>query len=315
MPKLSIIVPVYYNEGNLPQTVPALVEVASRAKSFEVEFIYIDDGSKDRSFELLESYAGADSRIKLIKLSKNFGAYSAILAGLDIATGDCITIIMADLQDPPDLILEMLTFWEKGSKIVIGERIEREDQLIDSLFAQSFWRFIRRFGYPDVPKGGFDYVLFDRQVLKILTTTRERNSHIMLQIFGTGFSKTIIPYVRKERKVGKSKWTFAKKFKLFVDSAISFTFFPIRFMSFVGLLFSIGGILFALYVIILRLTGQTTLPGWSSLIVVLLLVSGMQMLVNSLLGEYLWRIFDATRNRPLYIVEKSVSSPSDRYEA
>ncbi len=262
----------------------------------------IDDHSEDHSFEILREYAAQDRRIKLIRLAKNFGAHTALLAGLDHATGDCLVIIMADLQDPPELIPEMIRKWRAGNKIVIAERADREDRWVDRVFASFFWRFMRRFAISSIPKGGFDFVLFDQAVRDILVHMREKNSHLMTQILWTGFSTTIIPYTRQKRKTGKSQWTLSKKIKLFIDSAIAFSYVPVRFMSVLGVSTAFLGFCYATYVLILRLMTGTPVQGWTSLMIVALLIGGMQMTMLGVIGEYLWRTYDETRRRPSYII-------------
>lgn len=302
MQKISIIVPVYFNENNLPTTVPALQGTLNRLSSYEGELVFVDDGSKDKSFEILCEFAARDPRIKVIRLVRNFGAYMALLAGLDHATGDAIAVIMADLQDPPELIDQMVAKWQNGSKLVLAERSDREDRLIDRLFASAFWGFIRKFAINTIPKGGFDFVLFDRCIADIIRTMREKNSHFMLQVVWSGFPPEIIPYTRRRREVGNSKWTFSKKFKLFVDSAIAFSFIPIRLMSLVGLTTAIIGFIAATFVVVKRIFQGEPIQGWTSIIVIVLILGGLQMVMLGVLGEYMWRTYDETRKRPHYIV-------------
>lgn len=307
MAKISIIVPVYFNAVNLPDTIPALQQILASLPNFEGEMIFVDDGSKDASFSLLKQFAGEDARIKVVRLTRNFGAHTALLAGLDHATGDCVTFIMADLQDPPELILEMTKAWLAGSKIVVAERTEREDDLMDRLFASFFWWFMRRFAIKDMPKGGFDFVLFDRVVADIITRTREKNSHLMAQIFWTGFDPKIISYTRRRREKGSSKWSTSKKIKLFIDSSIAFSYLPIRAMSLLGLGTAISGFLLGIYILIQKLTSDSIVQGWTSLMVVVLFLGGIQMLLLGIIGEYLWRTFDQTRNRPDYNVSEKIN--------
>lgn len=307
MQKISIIVPVYFNENNLPTTVPALQNTLNRLNEYEGELVFVDDGSKDKSFEILCGFAVRDPRIKVIQLVRNFGAYMALLAGLDHATGDAITVIMADLQDPPELIDQMVAKWKDGSKLVLAERSDREDRLIDRVFASAFWGFIRKFGINTVPKGGFDFVLFDRCIADIMRAVREKNSHFMLQAVWSGFTPEIIPYTRRKREVGSSKWTFSKKFKLFIDSTIAFSFIPIRLMSLVGLATAMLGFTAAAYVTIKRIFQGEPVQGWTSLIVIVLILGGLQMVMLGVLGEYMWRTYDETRKRPHYIISKKLN--------
>ncbi|MFH1078534.1 MAG: glycosyltransferase family 2 protein [Patescibacteria group bacterium] len=307
MPKLSVIVPVYFNEANLPTTIPELQKVLAGIPDMEHELVFVDDGSGDASYALLKDAAAKDPRIKVVRLSRNFGAHTALLAGVDHATGDCLAFIMADLQDPPELLREMVGWWRQGWKLVIAERETREDRWIDRIFAGVFWRFIRRYALKDMPKGGFDYVLFDRAVADIVRTTRERNSHIMTFLLWTGFAPKILPYVRRQRRAGTSKWTFSKKLKLFIDSAIAFSFVPVRAMSAIGLATALLGFLAAAAVVADRVLRGTPVQGWTSLMVVVLVVGGMQMLMMGVIGEYLWRTYDESRKRPSYVVSDTIN--------
>jgi dolichol-phosphate mannosyltransferase len=255
----------------------------------------------------LRDFAAQDKRIKVIRLVKNFGAYMALLAGLDHATGDCIAVIMADLQDPPEMIPEMVRHWKNGSKLVLAVRQDREDRFIDRMFAKVFWGFIRTFGIKSVPKGGFDFVLFDRRIADIMTEMREKNSHFMLQVVWSGFPPTVIPYTRRKREVGKSKWSFSKKMKLFIDSAISFSYAPVRFMSLLGCVTALLGFVFATYVVFNLVVVGVSVQGWTSLMIVILIIGGIQMTMMGIIGEYIWRAYDASRQRPPYIIAESLN--------
>lgn len=309
MPKLSIVVPVYFNEKNLTTTIPALQGVLNTLPDMDGELVFVDDGSGDGSFAVLAAAAAQDPCIKIVRLVRNFGAYMALLAGIDHASGDCIAIIMADLQDPPELISDMVLKWKEGSKLVLAERVDREDAFVDRMFAQTFWGFIRRFGIKTIPPGGFDFVLFDRCVADVLRTMREKNSHFMLQTVWTGYPPAVIPYTRRKRTVGTSRWTFSKKLKLFIDSSISFSFLPIRLMSTLGLLTALSGFAFAFYVLVTRLWFGAGVQGYSSLMIAVLIIGGLQMIMMGMIGEYIWRTYDESRNRPHYIVAEKRNLP------
>jgi len=308
MPKLSILVPIYFNEQNLPTTIPELLNtVRMLPPDMESELIFIDDGSRDGSYALLRQAALADPRIKVIRLSRNFGAYMALLAGLDAATGDCISVIMADLQDPPEMIPQMLSEWRAGHKIVIASRSNREDAFKDRIFASIFWWFMKRFAIHELPKGGFDYILFDRAAADVVRAAREKNSHFMLQVFQTGFPFKIIPYTRRQRTAGRSRWTFSKKFKLFIDSSIAFSYVPIRVMSFIGICTAFLGFLTAAYYIVYWLLYHINIQGWTSIMVAVLILGGLQMIMLGIIGEYIWRTYDETRRRPPYVVSEKIN--------
>ena len=219
MSKLSMLIPVYYNELNLPKTIPTLLDVLNQLKAesgMEGELVFTDDGSGDQSFRVLQEHAEKDVRIKVVKLSRNFGAYIALQAALDAATGDCYTIIMADLQDPPELIPKMVDAWKNGHRIVIASRQDRHDPFLNKILANGFWWFMKKYAIKSLPPGGFDFVCFDRVIADVLRASPEKNSHFMLRVLATGFPYFEIPYVRHERDAGTSKWTLSKRIKLFI---------------------------------------------------------------------------------------------------
>ena len=305
MPRLSIIIPCYFNEENIPPTTKTLIETEKLfPEGVEVEYVMIDDGSGDNTLEkLYEFQKQYPDRVKVVKLASNFGSYNAILAGMKYATGDCCTVIAADLQDPPEMIPQMYDYWAKGIKLVIANRQDRDDPLFTRLFANIFQHLIRKFGLKDLPEGGYDFVLFDKKLKEEVVNMDEKNTNVLYLLSWLGYDYVNIPYKRQKREVGKSRWTFRKKLKLFIDSFVAFSFFPIRMITAAG--FILGGIafLYALFVIFIRLFGEVTVEGWSSVMVVILLVSAFQMIGIGIIGEYVWRTLDASRNRPNYIVE------------
>jgi dolichol-phosphate mannosyltransferase len=304
--KLSVLIPCYFNEGNIPFTKKALIENEKLfPDNIELEYILIDDGSKDNTLEQLLLFKDEyPSKVKVVKLSGNFGSYNAILAGLNYASGDCNVILAADLQDPPELIPQMLNYWLKGIKLVIANRQDREESLGQKLFSNTYHLLIRKFALKNIPKGGFDLVLFDRQLKDELLKIDERNTNQIYLLAWLKFDYITIPYVRKKRDIGKSRWTLQKKVKLFIDSFVSFSFFPIRMISIIGLILGIISFVYGIFVIWARLTGLVPLQGWTALMVVLLFVSSFQMMALGVIGEYVWRTLDAARKRPNYIIDK-----------
>ena len=227
---LSIVVPVYFNAMNLPDTIPQLLSLESQAHGLTLELVFVDDGSGDDSLAVLRSFqAQHPERIRIVKLTRNFGSMAAILAGLTVARGDCVGMIAADLQDPPELFLDMLAHWRAGSKAVFAVRTDREDSASQRLFARAYYSLIRRFALRDYPAGGFDFFLVDRQVVRDMVRIGEKNTNLMSLIFWLGYRPVMLPYVRRAREKGKSRWTLAKKIKLFIDSFVAFSYVPIRF--------------------------------------------------------------------------------------
>lgn len=302
--RFSIVVPIYYNELNIPHTVPRLQALQELLPDFELEFIFVDDGSKDNSLALLLAEREKDQRIKVIKLSKNVGSMLAIQAGLSIATGDCVGIIAADLQDPPELFAEMIVEWQTGKKVVMAVRTDREESASQKFFSNSYYYMMDKFAIKGYPRGGFDFVLVDKQVVGEINNIREKNTNIMSLIFWLGHDQSMIPYVRKQREHGVSKWTLTKKIKLFIDSFISFSYTPIRFMSLSGMCIAIMGFLYGLFALFNKIFRSVDVEGWTAIIVILTFCLGLIMMMLGVIGEYLWRILDESRKRPGYIVDE-----------
>ncbi|MFP2905876.1 glycosyltransferase family 2 protein [Pyxidicoccus sp. 3LFB2] len=313
MKVFSIVVPVYFNEPNLPDTVPQLLALAEQLPGFRLELVFVDDGSGDNSLALLRDFQARHPQvIKVVKLTRNFGSMAAVQAGLSVATGDCVGIIAADLQDPPELFVEMISHWEKGTKLVLAVRADREEPLGQRMFSATYYGMMRRFAIPGYPKGGFDFLLMDAQVVREVNRIHEANTNLMSLIFWLGYRPVLIPYTRRKRMKGKSRWTLAKKVKLLIDSFVAFSYVPIRALSVVGLLFATGAFAYGILLIVLRLTQGVDVPGWTALMVMLALASGIQMTMLGVLGEYLWRTLEAARQRPHYVIDEVVSAEERR---
>ena len=314
MPKLSVIVPCYFNEANIPVTTRALLANEARfPPGVTVEYVLVDDGSGDGTVAALRAFQRAHpTRVSVVELASNVGSYNAIVAGMAHATGDCNVIITADLQDPPELMVAMYSYWQQGFKLVIGNRQDREEGFVVKLLAQVFHILMRRFALPNIPPGGFDYVFFDRQVREQIVQLQERNSNVFYLMTWLGHAYVNLPYVRSRREIGRSRWTLAKKIKLFLDSFLSFSFFPIRAISVVGLGLGGAALLYGLYLVGLRLSGAQEPAGWTMLMVVVLFVSAFQMMALGIIGEYVWRGLDAARNRPLYVVKSITRSDTQK---
>jgi dolichol-phosphate mannosyltransferase len=306
MSKLSIIIPCYYNEKNIKPTTTRLIDLENNyPDDLEIEYILVDDGSKDNTLEELlffkEKYK---SRVRVIKLSGNFGSYNAIIAGMQYATGDCNVVISADLQDPPELIKEMYDYWLKGIKLVLANRSDRKDGYLDKIFSRWYHKIIKRYALPTIPNGGFDFCLFDSDLKNEVLKMNEKNTNTLFLLVWMKYNFVTIPYVRNERTIGVSKWTFEKKIKLLIDSFVSFSFFPIRMISTIGFALGFGAILYSLSILYFKISGKIEMQGWSSIMLVFLFVSSFQMISLGIIGEYLWRTLDAARNRPNYIIDK-----------
>ena len=306
MPKISIIIPCYYNEENLPYTSKELI---ANEKNFDsditFEYVMVDDGSKDGTYqELLKFKAEFPEKVCIVKLAGNVGSYNAILAGMHYATGDCNVILAADLQDPPELIPQMIAYWRKGIKFVVANRENREEGFGQRLFSNTYHRLIKKYALKNVPPGGFDLVLFDKQLREEVVKIDERNTNQIYLLAWLNYDFVNIPYTRRKREIGKSRWTLKKKIKLFIDSFVSFSFAPIRLISIIGLTLGIIAFVYGLIIIVSRLMGDISVEGWSAMMVTFLFVSAFQMMALGIIGEYVWRALDAARGRPNFVIDE-----------
>lgn len=306
MQKISVVVPVYYNEGSLALLHQRLSDCATVQGEFAFEFIFVDDGSGDRSFQVLQEISRKDTRVKVIKLVRNFGSTNAQLAGIGYATGDAVVIISADLQDPPELIHEMVPLWKKGTRMVFAARNERDDPLSTRLPAGVFNVLFRNFALKKYPRGGFDCFLIDRQVVNVVIQCAEKNTHLPGLLVWTGFEYELIYYHRQERQHGKSRWNLTRKLKYFADAFTAFSYLPLRLCSALGIFLAFVGLVYSLVVLVAKFFGNIPVEGWTALMVVVLITAGMQLLMLGIVGEYLWRNFDQSRHRPLYLVDQVI---------
>lgn len=315
MKTLSIVIPVYYNEGNLNPLYDDLKEkVFNKLGSygFDYELVLVDDGSGDNSYAVMKELAKKDDKITTVHLSRNFGSHAAILAGLAHCTGDCAAMKAADLQEPSEMILTMLDEYINGYNVVLAVREDREEGFFQKLFANAYYGVVRRFALENMPKGGFDCFLIDRKVIDVLNIMEEKNTTLMGQILWSGFKTKEIGYVRLKREIGKSRWTLKKKIKLFMDSLFGFSYFPIQFISSVGFIMFIASLVWALIILISRLTGNIDVSGYTALALIMLGGFGVILISLGIMGEYLWRMFDATRKRPPYIVEECSNDKKEK---
>ncbi|MBQ7563664.1 MAG: glycosyltransferase family 2 protein [Lachnospiraceae bacterium] len=303
MSKISIIVPVYYNADTLMLLYKDMQEKILKELG-DYEIVFVDDGSGDESWNIINEIRELDENVMGVRLSRNFGEHAAILAGLSNCSGDCAVTKQADLQEDSELILRMYESWKRGNKVVIAAREERDDPAAKKFFANLYYSLVRKFIDKNMPQGGFDCYLLDRQVIEVLMGLDEKNSALTLQVLWVGFRPDIVYFHRKDREVGKSRWTLAKKLKLVMDSLMSFSYFPIRFMSMVGVIFAIIAFLWIIEVIIERVAFGVPIQGWASLMCLVLVSTGLILLMLGILGEYLWRTLDASRNRPPFLVDQ-----------
>ena len=306
MKKISIVVPVYFNEENLLSLYTDLKEkVIDKLPKYKLDYelIFVDDGSKDKSYEVMQELSKLDKKIVLVKLSRNFGEHAALLAGLTKCTGDFAVRKAADLQEPSSLIIDMIEKYNEGNQVVIATRADRDEPAMQKALSSLYATIMRKIALPNMPKGGFDSFLIDRQVIDVLVEMKEKNTSLMSQILWSGFKTDTVPYTRLKRTVGKSRWTFSKKIKLAIDSILSFSYFPVRLISVIGVTSAMLALISVIIVFIRKITGHIDVEGYSSIIILLLFCFGVIMFSMGILGEYMWRIFDAARNRPPFIIE------------
>lgn len=303
MSKISIVVPVYYNSDTLMMLYEDMKEkILGQLGDYEI--VFVDDGSEDDSWKIMNRIREKDKNVVCVRLSRNFGEHAALLAGLTVCTGDCAVTKQADLQEDSGIILEMYESWKKGNKVVLAVRSERDENPVKKFFANLYYIIVRKCIDKNMPAGGCDCYLVDRQVIQVLKLLDERNSSLTLQVLWAGFKSDKVYFHRKDREVGKSRWTLGKKVKLVIDSMMSFSYFPIRLMTTTGVVFAILAAVFAVNVIVEKLTVGTPIAGWASLMCVVLFSTGLILLMLGMLGEYVWRALDASRNRPPYIIDE-----------
>ena len=303
--KLSIIIPVYYNEDNL---VPLYEDIRNKILNHdenEYEIVMVNDGSKDQSYEVMKTLADQDTRIRIISLSRNFGSHAAILCGLANCTGDCAVVKAADLQEPTELILQMLEKWKEGYNVVLATRESRDESRRQIWFANLYYSIVRKLALPNMPKTGFDIYLVDKRVINVLTSLDETNSALTGQILWSGFKTATVPYERLAREIGTSKWTLRKKIGLVMNTLFSFSRVPIHVVTGIGVLSFLGALIWAVVELVAKLSGLIEISGFTTLFIFQLFSFGVTMSTLGILGSYLWRTFDASRNRPPYIIEDS----------
>lgn len=302
--KLSIVIPVYYNADNLQPLYDDIKKKVIDVIDYDYEIVLVNDGSKDKSYEVMKNLSGIDSHIKIISLSRNFGSHAAILCGLSKCTGDCAVVKAADLQEPTELIIEMTECWKQGNNVVLAVRNGRDEKWSQTVFANLYYNLVRRTALPSMPKGGFDVYLLDRKVIDVLMALDEKNSALTGQILWSGFRTGKVCYTRLAREIGISRWTLKKKIRLVADTLFSFSTLPITLVAGIGTLSFIGALVWAVLVLIFKLMGLIEVSGWTTLFIFNLFSFGIIMLTLGILGSYLWRTFDASRNRPPYIIEE-----------
>ncbi|KRF55609.1 glycosyltransferase family 2 protein [Priestia megaterium] len=302
--KYSIVVPVYNEEEVILETYRRLTEVMRSTKE-AYELLFVNDGSKDRTAEIIKEYSEQDPAVVLLDFARNFGHQIAITAGMDYARGEAVVVIDADLQDPPELILEMIEKWKQGFDVVYAKRTKRKGETyFKKQTAAMFYRFLRAMTDIDIPLDTGDFRLLDRKVCNQMNSIQEKNRFVRGLVSWVGFKQIAVEYERDERLAGESKYPLKKMLKLSMDGITSFSYKPLKLASYAGVTLSGIGFIYLLVVMYLKLFTDSTITGWSSLIVIQLFFSGIILIILGMIGEYIGRIYDETKNRPLYIVRE-----------
>jgi polyisoprenyl-phosphate glycosyltransferase len=300
--KISFVIAVYHNEGALSETYARIASLfRDELANFEYEIIFVDDGSTDNSAREVLGLREKDPQVKLIMFTRNFGQMSAMLAGFLETTGDAVINISADLQDPVSLIPQMVKSWQQGGEIVICHRKDRSDHWSAKLFSRVAYGMLR-LSLPQIPLGGFDFVLMDRKVMDTFNATDVRHRFFQGDLLWTGYRTSLIPYTRLERTIGQSQYNFSKKIKNFLDAILDVSYLPIRFMSLLGIVTAAIGVLYGSTIAVAWFRGDTPFEGWAPLMIVILLLGGLVMVMLGMIGEYIWRIYEEVRKRPNYLI-------------
>jgi dolichol-phosphate mannosyltransferase len=300
-PCLGVVIPCFNEELVIPELLRRLDAFAARCPG-PVRFLFIDDGSRDRTFSLLAEACAGDDRMGVLRFSRNFGHQTALTAGLRHIEGDLIAVLDADLQDPPEVVLTMLERWREGYDIVYGVREKRKESLFLRAAYALFYRTLKRVANIDLPLDSGDFCIMDRKVVDILNAMPEHNRFIRGLRGWVGFRQLGLPYEREARQAGETKYSLSKLLQLALDGLISFSVLPLRFAVLAGSISALLGFLYFLYAVAGKLFFNANPPGWTSLVVLLLFFGGIQLLVMGIIGEYVGRIFDEVKSRPHFLV-------------
>lgn len=305
MKTLSIVVPVYFNAPSLPILFESLSAVEGQLAVIDMrlELVFVDDGSGDSSLAELLKIKDVRPETKIIKLTRNFGAVKASKCGLQFVTGDCFMILAADLQDPPDLVMQLAAKWRDGSRFTICVRGSRDDPALSKLWSAAFYWLVHRLVMSDYPSGGYDMALMDRSLLPHLQQS-SKNFHTPLLAYWLGYSPEIITYHRPRREHGKSRWTFRKRFTAFLDVIIGFSVTPIRLISGFGAIIALLSFCYGVSVVINALFGNVPVAGFASLAALVAFLLGLVLVMLGVIGEYLWRVFDEVNRRPEVVIDE-----------
>lgn len=307
-PLISIVVPAYNEQEVLPEFHETIGRVLSDI-SYTLEILYVNDGSTDDTLEVINTLRSNDKRVSLIDLSRNFGKEIALSAGLHNAAGDAVVVIDADLQDPPELIPKLIAEWEKGYDVVYAKRTFRGgESFIKKTTAHFFYRIMRRVGKFDMPEDTGDFRILSRRAVNALNTFKEQHRFMKGLFAWIGFKQKAVHYQRDARRAGETKWNYWHLWNFALDGITSFTIAPLKISTYIGLLTAFGAFSYGLYMLVDTILHGNPVPGYPSLIVIVLMLGGLQLVAIGILGEYLGRIFNETKQRPLYFINEYIPS-------
>ena len=309
MKKISVVVPMYYEEEVAKECYTRLKDVLEKIENYNYEIIFVNDGSKDKTLEILKKIAKENKNVKIISFSRNFGHQCAVTAGLRYVTGDAIVIIDADLQDPPELIPEMIKLWEEGNEVIYGKRKSREgESRFKLLTASMFYKTLNALSDVEIPKDTGDFRLVDRKVVEVINSLPEHNKFLRGLFSWVGFKQKAYEYERKERYAGKTKYPLKKMLKLAQDGIFSFSIKPLKIVGAMGILSVLISIMLFVYAVLsYAFDWNNLVPGWTSLMVTMTFIGGMILISLWMIGEYIGRIYDETKRRPEYIIDETIN--------
>lgn len=309
MKKISLVVPMYYEEEVVNECYKRLTKALKEIKEYNYEIIFVNDGSKDKTLPLLEKIAVKDKKVKVISLSRNFGHQCAVTCGLKYVTGDVVCIIDADMQDPPELIGEMLKLWEQGNEVIYAKRKKRDgESAFKLLTAKAFYKVLNALSDVDIPQDTGDFRLVDRKVVDVINSLPEHNKFLRGLFSWVGFKQIPFEYHREERFAGTTKYPLKKMLKLATDGIIGFSTKPLKIVGGIGMIAIVISIFVLIYGLVSYMLGGSNLvAGWTSLITVVTFFSGVQLLSLWIMSEYMGRIYDESKARPQYIVDKEIN--------
>lgn len=305
-PVVSIVLPVFNEEQTLPALYTRVSDVMQTlGESYEI--LFVDDGSRDASLALLKSFGATDPAIKIMSLSRNFGHQIAITCGLDHASGEAVVIMDADLQDPPEVIPQLITKWREGYDVVYAVREKRQGEgLFKRGTAAFFYRVLRLLTQIDIPLDTGDFRLLSRRAVNALCSVRERSRFVRGLVSWIGYRQTGVTFAREERKAGETKYPFRKMLRFALDGITTFSFAPLQAAMYLGFVTAGSSFLYIFYAVLLKLFTERTVPGWTSLMVAVLFVGGVQLIALGIIGEYLGRVYDEVKQRPLYLIKEQL---------